>query len=305
MKDVHPESKQDELCGLFGITRQGHFQYVQYESKQALEEEIILKHVLEIRGKQPKVGSRKLFLHLMEPLQLHGIKIGRDALFDLLRANNMLVRRRKRRHITTDSNHNFRKYPNLVKTFIPLKRNELWVSDITYLDTKSGFVYLFLITDAYSHEIVGYHVSNSLDKRGALSALRMAMEQRDTAYPLIHHSDRGVQYCCNEYINLLKTAEIQISMTENGDPYENALAERVNGILKLELLPEVFETKKEVSDYVAEKVKIYNEVRLHCSINMLTPAEARHLQGSIPKAWKKRPRKVYQPEDAKVQARAD
>jgi putative transposase len=288
MKEVRPLNSMDSLCGLFGITRQAYYQYQNREGKQALVDEIVLKIVRDFRQYQPKVGVRKLYLHLVEPLLRHGISIGRDALFDLLRKHNMLVRRRKRRHITTNSNHPYRKYPNLIKEFIPLRANELWVSDITYLETQDGVMYLSLITDAYSHKIVGWHLSQTLETKGPLRALQMALLQRTTKHPLIHHSDRGVQYCSHDYTNLLNhpNNQIKISMTETGDPRENPVAERLNGILKNELLPSVLASKQHAQSAIEQSVKTYNQVRLHNSVNDMTPQQAHQQQGLIVNKWK-------------------
>jgi len=301
MKDVYPFMNMETRCGLLGISRQAWYQHQRYEGQQALEHEIVLKKVKEYRIDQPKVGVRKLCLHLEEPLLRHGICIGRDALFDLLREQGMLVRRRKRKHITTDSNHPYRKYPNLIKEFIPMRANELWVSDITYIDTKEGFMYLSLITDAYSHKIVGWHLGETLEATGSLFALKMALAQRTAKHPLIHHSDRGVQYCSYEYTNLLNHPEnqVKISMTENGDPYENAMAERVNGILKGEFLPAVADSKQHARDLVKQSIKTYNEVRLHGSINLMTPQQAHLKEGILKKNWKPKNRKGTYASEAK------
>jgi transposase InsO family protein len=304
MKEVHPLMNMGALCGLFGITRQAWYQHQKYEGQEALEHEIVLKTVREFRNEQPKVGVRKLCLHLVEPLLRHGIGIGRDALFDLLRDRGMLIRRRKRKHITTDSNHPYRKYPNLIKEFTPLRANELWVCDITYIETKEGFMYLSLITDAYSHKIVGWHLSETLETKGSLLALNMALAQRTTKHPLIHHSDRGVQYCSYDYTNLLNHTnnQIKISMTENGDPYENAMAERVNGILKDEFLPTVLDSKQHAKELIGQSTKTYNEVRLHSSINFMTPQQAHLKEGLMTKKWKPKNRYSHQPSEAKFKS---
>lgn len=305
MKEVYPMQHMEALCGLFGITRQAWYQHQKHEGQQALEHEVVLKIVKEFRLAQPKVGVRKLYLHLVEPLLRHEIKIGRDALFDLLRQQGMLVRRRKRKHITTDSNHPYKKYPNLIKSLIPLRANELWVSDITYIETKEGFLYLSLITDAYSHKIVGWHLSETLETKGPLLALIKALAQRTTKHALIHHSDRGVQYCSHDYTNLLDGSSntIKISMTENGDPYENALAERVNGILKVEFLPTVLDSKHHAVDLVGQSIKTYNEVRLHSSINFMTPQQAHLKEGLLTKRWKSKNQNRPQPSEAKFKPR--
>lgn len=288
MKELRPGMNLGSVCRLFGVSRQSFYQHQKWEGRQALEHEMVLKTVKEVRKEQPRVGVRKLCLHLVEPLLRHGISIGRDALFDLLREQGMLVRRRKRKHITTDSNHPYRKYPNLIRDFIPLRAGELWVSDITYIDTAEGFFYLSLITDVYSHKIVGWSLSQTLETNGPLQALNMALAQRTTKHPLIHHSDRGVQYCSYDYINLLNHPKNQIiiSMTQNGDPYENAIAERVNGILKGEFLPKVLHSKQQALELIKKAIKTYNEVRLHSSVNFMTPQKAHLYEGVLTKKWK-------------------
>jgi len=231
----------------------------------------ILLHVGEIRKMMPRLGTRKL--HYM--LQEQGINVSRDRLFDLLRDHRMLVRRRKKYTVTTNSKHWMKKYPNLIRGFNFVKPNRLWVSDITYIPIEDFHAYLSLITDAYSRKILGHCLSESLASEGALTALELALSDNNTHLQgLIHHSDRGIQYCCKEYVELLKTNHIRISMTENGDPYENALAERVNGILKDEWLSlEQFSSFEQAKERIGQVVKIYNELRPHLSCGMRTPAK--------------------------------
>ncbi len=243
----------------------------------------------------PRLGTRKLYHMLTETLQKHNIAIGRDKLFDLLADYGLLLRRRKRKRTnTTDSNHPFKRYPNLVRTLTVLRPNHLWVSDITYIGLTEGFCYLSLVTDAYSRKIVGYCLYPTLKKEGPVSALKMAQNslpaQREAA--LIHHSDRGLQYCCGEYIDLLERKNIRISMTEKGDPYENALAERVNGILKGEFaLDSEFDTLAQAMTAVEKAVNTYNQIRPHASCNYLTPEQAHQQQGQLPHRWKPRKKK--------------
>lgn len=287
MKQRHPSARLAELCGLFGISRQAWHQHHKAAGNTALEAEIVIQEVRFFRKKQPRVGTRKLLHHLSERLILHDIKLGRDKLFELLRGFDMLVRRRRRKTKTTDSNHPYRKYPNLVKELNLLKANELWVSDITYTDTDEGFVYLFLITDAYSHKIVGYALSESLAAAAGLVALRMALRQLPEGHHrLVHHSDRGVQYCAYDYTDVLAANHIRISMTENSDPRENAIAERVNGILKGELLPEQMVSKYQAKRLVEEAITTYNDIRLHSSVDYLTPSQAHLRTGRLTNRWK-------------------
>jgi transposase InsO family protein len=236
-----------------------------------VEDHLILLHVGEIRKLMPRLGTRKL--HYM--LQEQGVIVSRDRLFDLLREHRMLVRRRKKYTVTTNSKHWMKKYPNLIRGFKFDKPNRLWVSDITYIPVENSHAYLSLITDACSRKILGYCLSKSLESEGSLKALKLALSDNTASLQeVIHHSDRGVQYCCKEYVELLKTNHIRISMTENGDPYENALAERVNGILKDEWLNwEWFDNFQQAKERIDQVIKIYNEQRPHLSCGMRTPAK--------------------------------
>jgi putative transposase len=218
----------------------------------------------------------------------HQIKMGRDALFDLLAANRLLIRRKKRRITTTQSYHRFRKYPNLIKYIQPTSANQVWVSDITYYRTTSGFVYISFITDAYSRKIVGYHVADTLEAIHTIKALMMAIKQAsDPLTGLIHHSDRGIQYCCIEYVNLLQDHGIAISMTENGDPLENAIAERLNGIIKEEFLNHYsLKNQSEVMNALNQSVAVYNTLRPHMSCAMLTPDDVHQNNLPILRTWK-------------------
>lgn len=221
----------------------------------------------------PELGTRKLYYILKEKLSV--LNVGRDRLFRILRANHMLIKPKRSYHITTDSHHRFRKHKNLVSTIEIEKPESVWVSDITYVGTRINPSYLALVTDAYSKKIVGYNVSNSLSLNGSLLALDMAVKSREyKARPLIHHSDRGLQYCANEYQKLLKKNDIKASTTEKYDPYENAIAERINGILKQE-----FNIAKNIKDLSLKKeliknaITIYNNRRPHLSNHMLTPMQ--------------------------------
>lgn len=240
----------------------------------------------------PYIGTRKLHYLLSSVLQEHDISIGRDQLFDLLSANQLLIRRRKRRKaITTNSDHPFRKYPNLVKGLSIKEPNRLWVSDITYISLRSQFAYLSLVTDAYSKKIVGYCLYPTLQKEGSMKALFKALETitQPLETTLIHHSDRGLQYCCSEYIKVLTENGIIISMTEKGDPYENAIAERVNGILKHEFgLNKCFDDYETAVEAVAKSVEVYNTIRPHSSCNYMTPSLAHQCNGELKLKWKRR-----------------
>lgn len=214
------------------------------------------------------------------------IHIGRDAFFDLLAANKLLVRNKKRSVHTTNSKHFFYRWPNLVKGFTPQHAHELWVADITYIPVADRFVYLYLITDAYSRKIVGFYVSDNMRVGSAVVALQKALEQKPKDAIVIHHSDRGLQYCSNEYVQLLQQHHARISMTQNGDPYENALAERVNGILKTELIAASYQNIREASIHIARCITIYNYRRVHSSINYQIPHNVHTQKGPQIKRWK-------------------
>lgn len=221
----------------------------------------------------PKVGTRKLY-HILKNT-LSELNVGRDRLFRILRANHMLIKPKRRYHITTDSHHRFRKHKNLVSTIEIERPESVWVSDITYVGNRINPSYLALVTDAYSKKIMGYDVSNSLSVAGSLRALDMAIKNRTyKATPLIHHSDRGLQYCSNEYQKLLKNNGVISSMTEKYDPYENAIAERINGILKQEF--DIAKNIKELDlkkELIKNAIAIYNNRRPHLSNHMLTPMQ--------------------------------
>ena len=249
----------------------------------------MLNEVREIREDMPRCGVRKLQILLEE----RGHKIGRDRLFDLLRSCGMLVVRKHHRIITTYSRHWMKKYSNLIKGILVVRPNQVWASDITYVEIYEGgersFLYLSLITDAYTHEIVGYALHNSLDTEGPLRALKMAIANYGSCglKGLIHHSDRGCQYCCQDYVNVLRQHGIKISMTDNGDPYENAIAERANGILKTEWLYHVrLSSRSMAAGFITKIIRIYNDERPHMSIGMMTPAQARSQAGELKKCWK-------------------
>lgn len=262
-----------KLCGWFGITRQAYYQDSWNGIEHGIEEEIVLKEVLEIRKKHKRIGTRKLYIMIAPKLIEHQVKMGRDKLFDLLAAHQLLIRRRRKNAVTTWSKHWLRKYPNLIRNFVPTAPNQLWVSDITYWKVNGITVYITFITDAYSHRIAGYHLAETLEAIETVRALRMALKTIvKPAKPLIHHSDRGLQYCSGEYVGLLNDYEIAISMTESGDPLENPVAERVNGIMKDEYLePENVISIREAISYLHKAIALYNRERPHMSISNYTP----------------------------------
>ena len=262
-----------KLCGWFGITRQAYYSYSARAYEQIKNYHIVIDKIQEIRKDHPMLGTRKLYDILQPFFKEHKIKMGRDALFNVLYINNLLVRKRKRRIRTTNSYHRFRKYPNLIRDKILTSINQLWVSDITYWKIGKKHIYISFITDAYSHKIVGYHVAKTLETKESIKALKMALENlKKSPNNLIHHSDRGIQYCSNSYVKLLQDYKIKISMTENGDPRENAIAERVNGIIKEEYLQHyIVNNIKEAKGVLSYVVKLYNEERPHNSISNYTP----------------------------------
>jgi len=298
VEQCEPNRVTGLCCSLLGYSRQAYYQFQKQQEKEAFQSELIVQEVLKHRKLQKRIGGRKLFGMMNSFLHQHAIGMGRDAFFDVLRAYGLLVRIRKRKAKTTDSNHPYRKYPNLIKEFIPIAPNQLWVCDITYIVMGDGFGYLSLITDAYSRKIVGFCLHKTLSAQGTIAALKQALKNNPNTKGLIHHSDRGVQYCCHEYVEILQSKHIKISMTENGDPLENAIAERVNGILKTELLKERFHSFAEAQEAIAIAISTYNHLRPHNSIGNLTPFEAHSLNRSVlPKRlWKN----YYQPKQKEV-----
>jgi len=259
------------VCNQFGFTRQNYYQRLKYEKKVRKKENIILEKVLKIRALLPYVGCRKLHYMLKTDPQ---IEIGRDALFSLLRRHEMLVQRQKSYTKTTNSMHHYKKYLNLIKDSVMTRCNQVWVADITYIRTWEGFWYLFLLTDKYSRKIVGWSLRNDLRHEGAIDALQCALKMENPDGDLILHSDRGIQYCCPGYTKFAESKGIRLSMTEEDHVYENALAERVNGILKQEFgLGEVFKSGKDVEKQIAESVFLYNTVRPHLSLHFKTPVQ--------------------------------
>ncbi len=249
---------------------------------------VVKERVLSIRAELPRLGARKL--HVLLKQDPSAPCIGRDRLFTLLRGQDLLVKRKRRYTKTTNSKHWMRKYPNLVK-HMPLTRPEqLWAADITYIALKQAYAYLHLITDVYSKMIVGYYLSEDLSADSSLKALKMALGQRNSTKHLIHHSDRGLQYCSSGYVTMLGKNGIGISMTEESSPYENAVAERVNGILKDEFgMDDVFEDLSQAKKQLSQSIVSYNQKRPHQSNYMLTPLQMHSQQKLKPKTWKKKP----------------
>jgi putative transposase len=275
MKDAFRSVSLADLCSWFGVSRQAYYQSKRRIQQDLIEQDLLLEKIATIRKDHKRLGGRKLFLKLEDFMLDHNIKMGRDAFFDLLRDHNLLIKQRKRYHVTTNSNHWMKKYPNLIKDVEPLGPNHIWVSDITYWKTRGGHYYISFITDAYSRKIVGYHVADTMEAIESIAALKMAIKTLQPGTTgLIHHSDRGSQYCSSGYVKILKNNKIAISMTENGDPLENAIAERINGIIKGEYLFDYDITSlSKAKEVLKSVVKLYNDDRPHSSIGNATPSK--------------------------------
>ena len=275
-------------CELLGLSRQVYYRAIKSKQKRQAIASQVVDLIRSIRMEQPRIGTKKLYYILKQPLQ--ELCVGRDRLFTILKANRMLIKPKRSYHITTNSHHRFRKHKNLIENLTIQRPEHLWVADITYVGTRQNPMYLFLITDAYSKKIVGYYLSNTLETQGAIKALSLAVKNR--CYPekrLMHHSDRGLQYCSDDYQKTLNRNDIKCSMTQSYDPYQNAIAERINGILKQEFL--INTQKIDIAimrKIVKQSVLIYNTKRPHLSCSMLTP-EKMHQQSSIKiKTYKKK-----------------
>lgn len=263
-----------EICEIFLISRQAYYQQQKRAVRERYQEEIVLQFVYEVRKRQTKIGGRKLYERLKPGFNDLEYSLGRDKFFKILRDNDLLIHRKRKYVTTTNSSHRFRVYKNLIKGLIVSRPGQVIVGDITYIETEEGFMYLALLTDVYCRRIIGYDISESLAVEGSIRSLKMAIKVIGDVKGMIHHSDRGVQYCCREYVRILKEKQISISMAEKGNPYENAIAERVNGILKIEfLLDQRYRSKTEAKQSSIEAIKIYNEERPHMSLGYLTPEE--------------------------------
>ena len=284
----------ERVCRLFGKSRQAYYQLEKRRIRQDIGEEMVLTYVRGIRASQPRLGTRKLYWLLKAVMKDNGIKMGRDKFFILLRRNGLLVKPRRKWVRTTDSNHVYRKYPNLIKEYEPYGPKQIWSSEITYVSTEKGFVYVSLVTDQYSKKIMGFHVHETLETEGPLQALNMALMNRSHRETrLIHHSDRGIQYCSEEYIWMLEHNGIQVSMSAPGNPYENAVSERANGIIKTEFyLNDHFRNIEQVRKAVREAVFLYNNHRPHASCDYLTPEQAHQRHGQLKKRWRNYPPKI-------------
>ncbi len=261
------------ICFILGYSRQSYYKHQKVHSANVQFKENVKKMICEHRKILPRVGTRKLYSLIKPDMDAKGLKCGRDKLFDILREKGLLIKPRKHYVRTTNSRHWLRKYPNIAKEIEIDKPEQLWVSDITYIKTEEGNCYLSMITDAFSRKIMGYNISDSMSSSETIKSLKMALNQR--LYPdrkLIHHSDRGLQYCSGDYVNMAEINGVKMSMTEQSDPYENALAERMNRTIKEEFcLDTVLKTKLQVYNTVKEAIELYNNYRPHLSLNYKTP----------------------------------
>ena len=275
------------------MSKQAYYKHDESKVLQkTAQESFVLEYVKGIRKKDPGIGGKKLWYMYCGEFDGNN-PVGRDRFADIIDRNSLKVRHKVRKPRTTDSSHGLPTYPNVIKDFIPSRPNQLWVSDITYItiwidEYHYVFCYLSLILDAYTEEIVGWSIGPTLETAYPLEALKMALKRIEgvECHDLIHHSDRGCQYASNDYIKLLNDNHIRISMTECGDPKDNAQAERINNTMKNELLKDMcFRNIEEVKVAVANAVDFYNNERPHMSINMMTPSQATACEGEIKKLW--------------------
>jgi putative transposase len=262
------------LCRAVGVTRQAAYGQKKRRGRKEIDEAAVVELVLRERRLQFRLGGRKLLKLIRPELERMGIGMGRDRFFELLFRRHLLVPACAKAPRTTDSRHAFRTYGNLLSTLELTGPHQAWVSDITYVRTERGWTYVSLITDAYSRKIVGWHLHETLESAGSLCALKMALKQLPAGATPVHHSDRGVQYCCWEYVEALEKSGVRISMTQRNHCYENAKAERVNGILKQEYgLGETMRDPKQARGILAQAVTLYNTRRPHVSLSYRIPGE--------------------------------
>jgi transposase InsO family protein len=280
------------MCQVFGRSKQAYYKLLHQNANAAVKEEVIVGLIKKKREIWKRGSGRNLHQCLQKEFKTHNIKMGRDKFFDLLRNNHLLIKSKRCRTKTTCSYHHFNRYKNLIESTTPLRPNKIWVSDITYLWLKpqDKFCYLSIITDLYSRKIVGHCVHDSLSVKGCIDALKQAIRNRkDKSEQLIHHSDRGVQYCCHAYVTLLQKQQIRISMTQTGDPLENAVAERIHKTIKEEFTNDrqinfcnIDEAKTEIRKFI----EFYNKQRPHRSVQWLTPNDAHQCTGALRRVWK-------------------
>jgi transposase InsO family protein len=272
-----------------GYSKQAYYKSKTNQQKKNCYYTMAKQKVLAIRKRLPRLGTRKLYYLLAEDFIKEHITVGRDKLFSILREEQLLIVKKKRYTKTTDSRHWMHKYPDLIKGLQIENPEKVWVADITWLYLKDGYCYLHLVTDAYSKRIMGYEVSQNLAAASTIQALEMAIRSRKYTTSLIHHSDRGLQYCSAGYTKLLHDNQIDISMTQDGSPYDNAIAERINGILKDEFgLDGTFENIEQLRNEVKQSIELYNGYRPHLSNSMLTPVQMHNQNKLKTKAWHKK-----------------
>ena len=263
------------LCGRVGMSRQNYYVARRYRQRRQIDEELVVKLVQTERQVQPRLGTRKLLYLLRPEWEKAGVSLGRDRFFNLLNDRKLLVDRKRAGPKTTNSRHSLPVFHNLIRDKEVTAPHQVWVSDLTYVRTEEGFLFASLITDMYSRKIVGGYIGDSLESIGCQKALEAALEQLPTGRFPIHHSDRGCQYCCHEYVERLQKRGLSISMTEEAHCYENAVAERVNGILKQEYeLDATFRTQEQAREAFEQALRLYNERRPHLKLNYKTPSEA-------------------------------
>lgn len=283
--------KVSDLTELLGYSKQAYYKNIKIKERGDIQESLVLDLVKQKRKLWKKGSGRNLHAALKEEFNRHNVKMGRDKFFDLLRNNELLIKKKHRRTRTTFSYHRFHKYPNLIRELKIERVNQVIVTDITYLylSGTDSFAYLFLVIDLFSRKVLGFNISDSLSAKSGVKALRMALRNMSDTNNTIHHSDRGIQYCSHKYTKILKDNSIRISMTENSDPLENAVAERINKTLK-----EEFTTEKQVSftNYrqakimMSQFIKFYNDERPHRSLEMYTPTIAYEMNRKLKRKWK-------------------
>lgn len=256
-----------------GYSRQNVYKQQRAVGAEKLKSAVVKCLIDRERKLLPRIGTRKLYYLIKDDLRAQGVKFGRDKLFDLIRFYGLQIKPRRRYTQTTNSKHWMRKWPNIIRDKSVSHRDQVWVSDITYIKTEEGNCYLNMVTDAYSRKIMGYAVEDNMEAENMIEALKMALSGRQTTLiETIHHSDRGIQYCSKEYVNTATKNNIKLSMTENGDPYENALAERMNRTIKEEFgMDRRIKSKSQVKKLVEESIFLYNNKRPHLALNMKTP----------------------------------
>jgi len=290
MKDRYPWLSMQRICEQYGKSRQAYYEWQRRLISIEKEEAEILHHTRAFKTLLAKSGGRKLKSYLKEK----GLGIGRDRLFDLLRAHGLLVRRRRKYARSTDSKHSLKVYPDLAKGLEIRQAERLLVSDITYVHTMEGFSYLHLVADAYSKKIMGGYLSRDLSAQASQKALEQALNNRIYNHQCIHHSDRGIQYCSQAYIKQLEKHRIQISMTQSGSPYDNAIAERIIGILKEEFnLDHEFSSHVQAQKAVTQALYLYNHRRPHLSCGYLTPEKAHEQGQGLENKWKPKKLATY------------